>query len=52
VNGSARAVGAVAQLTRLLQSGYLYFYALVMLLGLFGLMTWQLWPQVRRLFGL
>jgi NADH-quinone oxidoreductase subunit L len=52
VNGSARAVGAVAQVTRLLQSGYLYFYALVMLLGLFGLMTWQLWPQVRRLFGL
>ena len=51
VNGSARAVGAVAQLTRLLQSGYLYFYALVMLLGLFGLMTWQLWPQVKRLFG-
>ncbi|MDP1688451.1 NADH-quinone oxidoreductase subunit L [Hydrogenophaga sp.] len=52
VNGSARAVGAVAQVTRLLQTGYLYFYALVMLLGLFGLMTWQLWPQVRRLFGL
>ena len=52
VNGSARAVGAVAQVTRLLQNGYLYFYALVMLLGLFGLMTWQLWPQVRRLFGL
>jgi len=51
VNGSARAVGAVAQLTRLLQTGYLYFYALVMLLGLFGLMTWQLWPQVKRLFG-
>ena len=41
-----------AQATRLLQTGYLYFYALVMLLGLFGLMTWQLWPQVRRLFGL
>ena len=52
VNGSARAVGVVAQLTRRLQTGYLYFYALVMLLGLFGLMTWQLWPQVRRLFGL
>ncbi len=51
VNGSARAVGAVAQLVRLLQTGYLYFYALVMLLGLFGLMTWQLWPQVSRLFG-
>jgi len=52
VNGSARAVGALAQLTRRLQTGHLYFYALVMLLGLFGLMTWQLWPQVRRLFVL
>ena len=52
VNGSARAVGAAAQLTRRLQTGHLYFYALVMLLGLFGLMTWQLWPQVRRLIGL
>jgi NADH-quinone oxidoreductase subunit L len=52
VNGSARTVGAIAQLTRLLQTGHLYFYALVMLLGVFGLMTWQLWPQVRRLFGL
>jgi NADH-quinone oxidoreductase subunit L len=51
VNGSARAVGAAAQTTRLLQNGYLYFYALVMLLGIFALMTWQLWPQVRRLFG-
>ncbi len=52
VNGSARAVGALARLTRLLQTGYLYIYALVMLLGIFVLMTWQLWPQVRRLFGL
>jgi NADH-quinone oxidoreductase subunit L len=52
VNGSARVVGAIAQVTRRLQTGYLYFYALAMLLGLFGLMTWQLWPQVRRLFGL
>ena len=52
VNGSARAVGAIAQFARLMQTGYLYFYALVMLLGIFGLMTWQLWPQVRRLFGL
>jgi NADH-quinone oxidoreductase subunit L len=52
INGSARAVGALAQLTRLFQTGYLYFYALVMLLGVFALMTWQLWPQVRGLFGL
>jgi len=51
INGSARAVGGLAQLTRLFQTGYLYFYALVMLLGVFALMTWQLWPQVRGLFG-
>jgi NADH-quinone oxidoreductase subunit L len=49
VNGSARAVGAIAQLTRLFQTGHLYFYALVMLLGIFGLMTWQLGPQIRAL---
>jgi NADH-quinone oxidoreductase subunit L len=55
INGSARAVGAIAQMTRLFQTGHLYFYALVMLLGIFGLMTWQLWPQLkqlRSLFGL
>ncbi len=52
VNGSARVVGAISRATRLLQTGHLYFYALVMLLGIFGLMTWQLWPQVRRLVGL
>jgi NADH-quinone oxidoreductase subunit L len=52
VNGSARAVGAIARVTRLFQTGHLYFYALIMLLGIFGLMTWQLWPQVRRLVGL
>jgi NADH-quinone oxidoreductase subunit L len=26
------------------QTGRLYTYALVMLLGIFGLLTWQLWP--------
>ena len=46
IHGSARTVGAVASLTRLLQSGYLYTYALVMLLGVFGLMTWKLWPTL------
>jgi NADH-quinone oxidoreductase subunit L len=44
VNGSARLVGAVAGLMRELQTGRLYQYALVMLLGIFGLLTWQLWP--------
>jgi NADH-quinone oxidoreductase subunit L len=44
VNGSARLVGGVAGLVRELQTGRLYQYALVMLLGVFGLLTWQLWP--------
>jgi NADH-quinone oxidoreductase subunit L len=51
INGSARAVGGFAALTRLIQTGYLYWYALVMLLGVFGLLTWQLWPTVSGLFG-
>ncbi|WP_088286675.1 NADH-quinone oxidoreductase subunit L [Ideonella sp. A 288] len=51
INGSARAVGGIAGLTRLLQSGYIYWYALVMLLGLFGLLTWQLWPDLAGLMG-
>ena len=51
VNGSARAVGAVAAMTRLVQTGHLYWYALVMLLGVFGFMTWRLWPHLSGLFG-
>jgi NADH-quinone oxidoreductase subunit L len=50
INGSARTVGGIAALTRRLQSGYLYWYALVMLLGVFGLMTWQLWPHLGGMF--
>jgi NADH-quinone oxidoreductase subunit L len=44
IDGSASAIGAVARSTRRLQSGYLYWYALVMIIGVIGLMTWQLWP--------
>ena len=51
VNGSARAVGAVAGVVRRVQSGYLYWYALVMILGVFGLMTWQLWPYLGALLA-
>jgi len=46
INGSARAVGLLANLTRLVQTGHVYWYALVMLLGVFGMLTWQLWPAV------
>jgi len=51
VNGSARTVGGVAGVVRLIQNGYLYWYALVMILGVMGLMTWQLWPFLSQLLG-
>ena len=51
INGSARLVGTVAGLTRLVQTGHVYWYALVMLLGVFGLLTWQLWPALSGLAG-
>ena len=43
VNGSWKVVGAVAAVVRQLQTGYLYHYALVMVLGVFALMTWFVW---------
>ncbi|MDN3921632.1 NADH-quinone oxidoreductase subunit L [Roseateles violae] len=56
INGSARAIGGVAAQVRRVQSGFLYWYALVMILGVIGLMTWQLWPymgpQFKTWFGL
>ncbi|MDH4391660.1 MAG: NADH-quinone oxidoreductase subunit L [Aquabacterium sp.] len=51
VNGSARLVGLMAGLSRLVQTGHVYWYALVMLLGVFGLLTWQLWPALAGLAG-
>ncbi len=51
IDGSARTVGGIASLTRLVQTGYLYWYALVMVLGVFGLLTWQLWPTLSGLVG-
>jgi len=43
VDGSWKLVGWVASVSRQLQSGYLYHYALVMILGVFLLMTWFVW---------
>ncbi|MDF1483969.1 NADH-quinone oxidoreductase subunit L [Ramlibacter sp. H39-3-26] len=40
VNGSWRLVGWVAGVVRWLQSGYIYHYALVMILGVFAFMTY------------
>jgi NADH-quinone oxidoreductase subunit L len=43
VNGSWKIVGWISSVARHLQSGYLYHYALVMILGVFVLMTWFVW---------
>ena len=43
VNGSWQLVGVFARASRLIQSGYLYNYALVMILGVFVLMSWFVW---------
>jgi NADH-quinone oxidoreductase subunit L len=46
VNGTARLVGGLAAFSRLLQTGRLYVYALTMVMGVLGLMTWSLWPYL------
>jgi NADH-quinone oxidoreductase subunit L len=43
VNGSARLVGLCANLTRNIQTGFVYHYAFAMIVGLLFLMTWFLW---------
>jgi NADH-quinone oxidoreductase subunit L len=43
VNGSWRIVGWVSGVVRKLQTGYLYDYALTMVLGIFVLMTYFVW---------
>ncbi|EAR20867.1 NADH-quinone oxidoreductase subunit L [Nitrococcus mobilis] len=40
VNGTARTIGRFAAMIRGLQTGYLYHYAFVMILGLLVLLTW------------
>ena len=43
INGSAALVGRVAQFTRRFQTGYLYHYALVMIVGVVAMMSWFVW---------
>ena len=43
VNGSWKLVGRIAGVVRWFQSGYLYHYAFVMILGVFVLMTYFVW---------
>jgi len=43
VNGSARLVVWVSSVTRWVQTGYIYHYALAMIVGVFVLMTYFVW---------
>ncbi len=43
VNGSWQLVGRIARFARRLQTGYLYHYALLMILGMFTLITYFVW---------
>jgi NADH-quinone oxidoreductase subunit L len=43
VNGSARLVGYVSSVVRGIQSGYLYWYAFSMIIGLAALLAWSIW---------
>jgi NADH-quinone oxidoreductase subunit L len=40
VNGSAKAVSWFSKITRLWQSGYIYHYAFVMIIGVLGFLVW------------
>lgn len=53
VNASWKLVGKVASVVRWLQSGYLYHYVLVMIVGIVVLMSYFVtWPTLRVMFGL
>jgi proton-translocating NADH-quinone oxidoreductase, chain L len=43
VNGSWKLVGRISALVRRVQTGYLYHYALWMILGVFVFMTFFVW---------
>jgi NADH-quinone oxidoreductase subunit L len=43
VNGSWKVVGWISGVARRAQTGYLYHYALTMILGIFVLMTYFVW---------
>ncbi len=43
VNGSWKLVGAISGVVRWVQSGFIFHYALVMIVGVFALMTWFVW---------
>jgi len=51
IGGSSRLVEIFAGVVRRVQTGYLYWYALVMILGVIGLMTWMQWPYLQAMLA-
>lgn len=43
VDGSGRSVNRISRFVRRLQTGYLYHYAFVMIIGLLGFLCWFIW---------
>lgn len=43
VDGSGRGIARISNIVRKLQSGYLYNYVLIMIIGLLGLLIWLVW---------
>ncbi len=48
INGSARVVGWFSRLARVFQSGYIYHYAFVMILGVVGFLTYFIWVAMPK----
>jgi NADH-quinone oxidoreductase subunit L len=46
INGSAKGVGMLARAMRFIQTGRIQAYALTMILGVFALLSWKLWPYI------
>jgi NADH-quinone oxidoreductase subunit L len=47
VNGTARLIGWFAGVARRMQTGFIYHYAFMMILGVFAILTW-FWLQIAR----
>ncbi|MDP1739829.1 NADH-quinone oxidoreductase subunit L [Polaromonas sp.] len=52
VNGSWKLVGWVSAVVRKVQTGYIYHYALAMIMGIFILISYfSTWPMIKNLLG-
>ncbi|MDH5436827.1 MAG: NADH-quinone oxidoreductase subunit L, partial [Gammaproteobacteria bacterium] len=44
VNGSASTIGWISSIVRKMQTGYLYHYAFMMIVGMLAILSWHLFP--------